>query len=126
MTAYELRRHLAHEHDVNLVGLDYGSLTVVHHGEHRAGAAHQHDDGPGSVAWERECVEFWVSRMSAQNPPEPALVDSDGRPCWEITERWPKFCARLANGHGRCRKGTCVVVEARQASLFDQERTDGR
>lgn len=45
--------------------------------------------------------------------------------CWEINGRWPKFCASLANGHGRCRKGTCSVVESRQAMLFDRERTDG-
>lgn len=57
-------------------------------------------------------------------PPEERSAE-DLRPCWEITARWPKFCASLANGHGRCRKGTCFAVESRQASLFDQERTDG-
>lgn len=47
------------------------------------------------------------------------------RPCWEINKRWPKFCASLSNGHGRCRKGTCYVLQARQSSLFDREHTDG-
>lgn len=50
-------------------------------------------------------------------------------PCWEVDEQWPKFCASLSNGRGRCRNGTCFLMEARlaerQPSLFDQERTDG-
>lgn len=32
-------------------------------------------------------------------------------PCWEPVPRFPKFCASLANGHGRCRKGRCFVVD---------------
>ena len=43
-------------------------------------------------------------------------AESD-RPCWALVERFPKFCASLANGHGRCRKGTCFVLEARQGRL---------
>jgi hypothetical protein len=31
------------------------------------------------------------------------------RPCWEVSDRWPTFCASLANGRGRCRKGTCLL-----------------
>ena len=38
------------------------------------------------------------------------------KPCWEITERWPKFCASLANGHGRCRKGTCRFLDSRTSN----------
>lgn len=53
-----------------------------------------------------------------------AHPDTDERPCWEIAECWPKFCARLSNGRGRCRKGTCSVVEAQQ-ELLDRERADG-
>lgn len=36
-------------------------------------------------------------------------------PCWEVSERWPKFCASLANGRKRCRKGTCYLVEIRRS-----------
>jgi hypothetical protein len=48
MTAYELRRHLAAEHDVRMLGADYGTLVTVHAIEHRSGAGHDHDhDGEG-------------------------------------------------------------------------------
>jgi hypothetical protein len=33
------------------------------------------------------------------------------KPCWEVDPRWPKFCASLANGRGRCRKGKCFLVD---------------
>lgn len=36
---------------------------------------------------------------------------SEPTPCWEIDPRWPKFCAALANGRKRCRKGTCFLME---------------
>jgi hypothetical protein len=49
------------------------------------------------------------------------------RPCWEIR---PKFCASLSNGHGRCKKGTCFVIDVKpwppQGSLFEAERADER
>lgn len=44
MTAYELRRHLAAEHDVRMSGADYGTLLTIHDIEHRAAAGHNHDD----------------------------------------------------------------------------------
>lgn len=48
MTAYELRLHLAGQHDVSLRGADYGTLLTVHDVEHRSGqAAHDHPDGEG-------------------------------------------------------------------------------
>ena len=42
MTAYELRRHLAAEHDVRMVGADYGTLLTVHDIEHRPGVDQDH------------------------------------------------------------------------------------
>jgi hypothetical protein len=48
MTAYELRQHLAAEHDVRIVGADYGTLLKVHDIEHRAGQEHDHDSEPPS------------------------------------------------------------------------------
>jgi hypothetical protein len=35
-------------------------------------------------------------------------------PCWEVSERWPRFCASLANGRKRCRKGTCFLQDAKR------------
>lgn len=45
MTAYELRHHLAAEHDVRMVGADYGTLLTVHDIEHRTGQDHEHEVG---------------------------------------------------------------------------------
>lgn len=58
MTAFELRIHLRRHHDLHLIGLDYAALLATHDDEHRSGAGHDHDDGPGSVEWARECQEF--------------------------------------------------------------------
>jgi hypothetical protein len=44
MTAYELRRHLAADHGVRMVGADYGTLLTVHDIEHRADQEHEHED----------------------------------------------------------------------------------
>lgn len=44
MTAFELRRHLAAEHAVRMVGADYGTLCTVHDDEHRTGQGHDHED----------------------------------------------------------------------------------
>lgn len=44
MTAYELRRHLATDHGVRIVGADYATLITVHNVEHRTPADHRHDD----------------------------------------------------------------------------------
>lgn len=59
-TAYELRMHLQREHQVRMVGADYGTLITVHDIEHRADQDHDHHDHarPGSDAWKRECEEF--------------------------------------------------------------------
>lgn len=46
MTAYELRRHLAAEHDVRMTGADYGTLLAVHDDEHRRAQDHEHDEVP--------------------------------------------------------------------------------
>lgn len=43
MTAYELRRHLATDHDVKMSGADYGTLLAVHDVEHRPGVDQDHD-----------------------------------------------------------------------------------
>lgn len=58
MTAYELRLHLRREHDMQLAGLRYDQLLAIHDDDHRAESGHQHDDGPGTAAWARECDEF--------------------------------------------------------------------
>ena len=47
MTAFELRRHLAAEHDVRILGADYGTLIAVHDVEHRTDVGHVHDDQAG-------------------------------------------------------------------------------
>jgi hypothetical protein len=44
----------------------------------------------------------------------------DSQPCWELDPKAPRFCASLANGHGRCRKGTCVVLERRRSEALDE------
>lgn len=44
MTAYELRCHLAAEHDVRMAGADYGTLLTVHDGEHQGGQDHEHEE----------------------------------------------------------------------------------
>jgi hypothetical protein len=44
MTAFELRRHLATEHEIRMVGADYGTLCTVHDIEHRTGRDHDHED----------------------------------------------------------------------------------
>ena len=54
MTAYEIRRHLAAAHDVNMVGADYGTLLRVHDLEHRPGVDQDHTH----PEWDDECVEF--------------------------------------------------------------------
>jgi hypothetical protein len=43
MTAYELRKHLAAEHGVRILGADWDTLLAVHDVEHRAaGVDHHH------------------------------------------------------------------------------------
>lgn len=49
MTAYELRRHLAADHDVRMVGADYGTLLAVHDIEHRAEPDHVHEERTDAV-----------------------------------------------------------------------------
>lgn len=44
ITAYELRRHLAVEHDVRMLGADYGTLVAVHDIEHRTATDHTHEE----------------------------------------------------------------------------------
>jgi len=48
MTAFELRRHLAAQHDLPLHGLTMAQLTKIHDQDHQAVLAHAHDhDGEG-------------------------------------------------------------------------------
>lgn len=49
MTAYELRRHLAADHDIRMAGADYGTLLAVHDIEHRPGIVedHTHEETDG-------------------------------------------------------------------------------
>lgn len=42
------------------------------------------------------------------------------QPCWEISERFPKFCASLANGTGRCRKGECGALDPPDEDQADE------
>ena len=60
MTAYELRRHLATEHDVRILGADYATLVTLHSVEHRPGLVrdHEHEEGPGPGEWRRDCSDF--------------------------------------------------------------------
>lgn len=44
MTAYELRRHLAEQHDVRMIGADYATLLTIHDIEHRNMQEHEHED----------------------------------------------------------------------------------
>ena len=62
MTAYELRRHLAADHDVQMTGADYATLLTVHDIEHRGpdGQGHIHDE------WTDECLEFGCHDESAE------------------------------------------------------------
>jgi hypothetical protein len=43
-SAYELRRHLAAVHGVNLRGLTWEDLKAAHDFEHRDGSDHDHRD----------------------------------------------------------------------------------
>lgn len=66
LSAYQLRHHLAIDHDVRIAGADYATLVTLYSVEHRGGSAgHQHDDGPGSDAWNRECADFGCHEGSA-------------------------------------------------------------
>lgn len=58
MTAFELRRHIQRAHGVRLHGFDYGTLLSFHDVDHRSPCDHEHDDGPGSDQWKRDCGEF--------------------------------------------------------------------
>lgn len=49
MTAYELRRHLAAEHDIRMLGADYGTLLTVHDIEHRTAHDHVHEEHTDAV-----------------------------------------------------------------------------
>lgn len=48
MTGYELRRHLAADHDIHSSGLDYAALLGLHDLEHRPGheCTHSHAEDP--------------------------------------------------------------------------------
>lgn len=43
-TAYELRQHLQRQHEIRLIGADYGTLITIHDIEHRADQDHDHGD----------------------------------------------------------------------------------
>lgn len=44
MTGYELRKHLAGEHGLELRGLTYRDLTVIHDEDHEAEQGHDHGE----------------------------------------------------------------------------------
>lgn len=44
MSGYELRRHLAEEHGLDLRGLSYRDLEVVHDDDHRREQGHDHGE----------------------------------------------------------------------------------
>jgi hypothetical protein len=44
MTAYELRRHLASDHDVRISGADYDVLLALHDDDHRTAQDHDHEE----------------------------------------------------------------------------------
>ena len=51
MTAFELRRHLADQHRIDMTGRQFATLVYVHDNDHHAGADHVHDhDGEGDGA----------------------------------------------------------------------------
>lgn len=43
MNCFELRRHIATGHHIDLRGLDYGELVAIHTQEHEAIQGHEHD-----------------------------------------------------------------------------------
>jgi hypothetical protein len=57
MSGYELRRHLAGDHDIHVAGLAFAELTDIHAGEHfpdrsRPASDHDHDeDERGDRQW---------------------------------------------------------------------------
>lgn len=44
MTAFQLRKHLAADHGLELRGLGYAALILIHQDDHRADCDHSHDD----------------------------------------------------------------------------------
>jgi hypothetical protein len=46
LNCYELRRHLAAAHHIDLRGLDYTKLVHIHTQDHEAVQGHYHDDPP--------------------------------------------------------------------------------
>lgn len=49
MTAYELRRHLAKAHLLELRGLDYDNLLQFHDEDHEVDQNHTHEDHTDAV-----------------------------------------------------------------------------
>lgn len=46
MTAYELRKHLATNHNLNLRGSSHEALTRIHNMDHQNAPDHNHDTEP--------------------------------------------------------------------------------
>lgn len=42
MTAFQLRQHLEHDHQIPSRGLDYEQLTAIHEDDHQAPQGHDH------------------------------------------------------------------------------------
>lgn len=43
------------------------------------------------------------------------------KPCAELSDRFPKFCASLSNGHDRCREGFCWLTPVEEPAEVQQE-----
>jgi hypothetical protein len=50
VTGYELRKHLARDHGLELRGLIYEDLMVIHDGDHEAEQGHDHGEIEGGEA----------------------------------------------------------------------------
>lgn len=59
-------------------------------------------------------------RCVCMNCTFPEADEEDEEPhdhaCWEISERFPAFCASNANHDGRCKKETCYLRDGEEAS----------
>ena len=60
----------------------------------------QHESNP-------EQLPLSADLSAATEPPAPQDPTGGTEPCWVVDARQPKFCAALANGHKRCKEGTC-------------------
>jgi len=60
MTAFELRRHLAADHGIDLRGANYAQLVAVHNDDHQTGAEHIHTDEAGHLGGGLEQILYLI------------------------------------------------------------------